>query len=389
MKNQKKIANLIKNNWQAKLISILIAIGLWTYNYNMQHSTVSIAVPIQYKNIPDKFSFENPPPRFIKIKVGGKEENLNFSTGNLKATVDLKDLDEGPHEVSVSFDPQQLPENIEIVEQPSNISVTFEKIINKTVYIQAKLTGKLSEGYKSGRVIVKPRNAVLKGPVSLLTNINVIETEPIELSGIQTSFIKKIKLRNIDDKIQIISSNYIEVSVTIFQENITNDKIIENISITAHNLDPALEAFFSVKSIKLHLQGPLENLNTISSEDIICSVDLQNVRFDRESNSILPAETETGLPIDIKLLKFEEKLQILNIIPDMVSVRYKIMPEFEQKTEIIEKESQIIDKNKDIEKNKIKPDKKIKNKIDTETFDIIEEKTEDNNEDTEAVNEKN
>ncbi|MDH5719473.1 MAG: CdaR family protein [Spirochaetia bacterium] len=331
-----------QNNWLAKVVSVLIAIGLWLYNYNMQHTTISVSVPIVYKNKPSNLSYESKPQRYAKFKIQGKEESLNFSTANLKATVDLKDAEEGSGYYAADFDLQQFPENVDILEHPEKIKINLEKIVQKYVKINPNFSGKLKEGLKKGLVQINPRTAAIEGPRSILEKIKTVNTLAVDISEAEENLTKKIGLINPEKETKILRPTSVEISVKIFSDNIENELIIENIPLSAHNLDPALEAFFSTDSIKLYLQGNVNLLKKIKIEDIICSVNLEDIKFDPKNAAITPSENESGLPIDIKFLKSADNIQILNAIPDTVSVRFKVKPEFENKKFIAgEKNEQI------------------------------------------------
>ena len=77
-------------HWKEKIICLLMASGLWFYVDNLKIGTISLNVPVSYRNKPVDLDFAQDPPRFIEVKLRGDKERLNFPTTKLRAEVDLK-----------------------------------------------------------------------------------------------------------------------------------------------------------------------------------------------------------------------------------------------------------------------------------------------------------
>ncbi|RME92582.1 MAG: YbbR-like domain-containing protein [Candidatus Hydrogenedentota bacterium] len=330
----------LKKDLAAKLISLVMAIALWAYVQNLQISELTLNVPVKYRNMPSDLSFSKAPPRFVKIKIRGKKDDLKFPSSHLKAQVDLTQAEEGKQKYKVQFSTDQLPQNVKLVSQDLKIPLSLEKTIEKQIRVRAVLEGNVPEGYRIGRRKVVPEKITLIGPASILDNVRYVETYPVSLRGHKESFFKKVKVRLPSKKIKA-EPNRVTVSVLVFQENTVNERTITKIPIVTRNLDPALTAALSNKTVEVLLQGDSDILKKVKPKDIHVWVDLEGTHYNPQTGHILPFDTEPGIPVSAKLLRYAGKVNIISIIPEQVTVRFRVKPEFIKKEEQKKRENPI------------------------------------------------
>lgn len=325
------IIHLIVHNWKLKLISAIIGTMVWGYVRELKMETMNINIPVVYQNTPASLTWKEEPPRFIKITVRGRQENLKFPTSNLESVVNLGSARKGNRSYKVSFDNRQIPEKIKIIAKPETISINFEAIIEKAVAIVAVIEGEPEAGYLKGKAKITPGKVTLKGPESRVNGIKDISTEVLNVQNRKTDLVGTAKLV-VPQGVSALETKTVEVVVAINPENQTGEKVFQNIPVKVINLDPALNVLLSDPEIEVRVRGSQSDLAGMSKATFQAFVNLEGTRFNPKTGSILPFVTEAGIPIVVKTSAGAD-VDILSLTPEMLTVRFSVKPEFIQNGE--------------------------------------------------------
>src|SRR5436309_10420692 len=78
-------------NLGLRIISLLLAVGLWLFVNAGQHSSVeSFNIPVSYRGLPPGFVITNEHPDFVKLQLSGPETLLSLvDPGRLMLKLDL------------------------------------------------------------------------------------------------------------------------------------------------------------------------------------------------------------------------------------------------------------------------------------------------------------
>jgi len=325
----KEWLKIIVENWQAKLVSIILSFAVWIYVQQSKLQTVNISVPVIYTNKPDNLYYREDPSRYIKMTLQGREENIKFPTGSFKVYVDLRNAVKGKSFYNVIFDKMQLPEKVNLLEIPEKIEVNFDATYKKKLFVKALLVGEVADGYKRGRIQIVPDEVWAEGPESMLKGLNIISTLPINIEGVKENIIRTIQL-DAPAQVSLVEVQSVDLKMLVYQENLSNEKIIDSVPIQILNLDPALSVHLSTTTIRVHIQGDPKNLAAINSGSIQASIDLEGTRYNSRTNNILPFATESGIQVSTRFLQSTIKANIVEIIPETITVRFDVKPEFRE-----------------------------------------------------------
>lgn len=111
-----------------------------------------------------------------------------------------------------------------------------------------------------------PSEVQIVGPASLVADVGVIETEPVDISTIQeSSFIYAVPLdeSNLPDGVTLGVS-----SVDVWVEVAPEEVVFEDIPITVVNLEPGMRAVLSETTATFTITGPAEVLGTLESPPV-------------------------------------------------------------------------------------------------------------------------
>lgn len=208
----------ITNNWAAKLVCILVAVGLWAYVAIGESKVDNLPgkLPLQIKNVPSNLTAIVDEDS-VQVKISADRSTWSrLSSNSIVAYIDLNGLTQGTHEVSVLA--ESSISNVEIVDiTPSKVLVRLEPIIKKKVPIRIQTSGQAGEGLVAGEATIEPSEAEISGAESVIGKILEV-TAPIVLNGETTQIEKNIPLVALDsngEEIKNVSYNPKEAKVTL------------------------------------------------------------------------------------------------------------------------------------------------------------------------------
>ncbi|MCD6245346.1 hypothetical protein J7J58_00410 [candidate division WOR-3 bacterium] len=183
------MVDLLKNDWIIKLLSLLVAIGIWFNAKTDQTSYYTIEAKINIRNFPKQYILAKKLPDKIDIKIYGKIKDIIVTKFITTPTVyiDGNILKKGENMVYIEKSNVTLPkpDKMKIVKiTPSYLTIELDKKVKKEVGVVPYVTGIPKEGYvNSGGIRVIPDKVTLFGPEKLLGEIKYVKTEEIDISG--------------------------------------------------------------------------------------------------------------------------------------------------------------------------------------------------------------
>lgn len=170
-----------------KVIAIVGAVVVWAIVAGHPASEASFEANIQYVNVPENLEL-NPnqaervtvmlrgsPSRLRELRSEGVSVQADFAEvyGPGEKTFNVADMDMG------------LPEGLELVKAvPSQLRFTLEGQAQRDVAIQPQFVGSYEKEYAIAAVTLHPQTLAIIGPESRVTLIDVVLTDPIDLSEV-------------------------------------------------------------------------------------------------------------------------------------------------------------------------------------------------------------
>ena len=229
-------------NWPAKILSLAAAVTLFfTYQLNRLEER-PLSVPLRV-TINDEFVPASQYPRTVRLVIRG-DPNAIFAVleGDLEAILDLTPYTSpGIQRVPVTIEKRGSALGIDPLEfriEPSEVALSIEQRAVRELQIVPSFRGFLEPGYElTGFKITPPRIEVV-GPASLLSSLDDVTTDPIELTGRSEGFQLRIKVTEKDPLISYLSSDVVEFSAEVRRAIVF--KTFQDIPVEATDLAPAL-----------------------------------------------------------------------------------------------------------------------------------------------------
>ena len=264
-----------KNDTKLKILSVLLAIFMWTFVINSTNPTVNKT----YRNIPvviknqdnlEKSGYTivgNDESLTTNIKLKGTREKLvGLKTSNIYAYIDIADVKEGIQSIEIVVD---TPTGVTVDElEPEEINLNIQKVIEKTLPVNLIISDKI----KDGRIVevneLSPEDIKVKGPASYINKIDRAEVR-IEDMDLLDGKIHSLPVAILDrsgNKISglDISNDDINVSFLVYETK----KVPVNLNTTGEPAQGFEESSREVSPNKVVIKGPesiirdIEQINT-------------------------------------------------------------------------------------------------------------------------------
>lgn len=178
---------LILNNYKIKIISVLLACGLWWFINASQNPRTSITYPakVKYVNLVPECGFGDSKDESVRVELTGNTKLMdNISGEKLYAVANLSGLKEGSHRVGVKLvnktglRARLMTRDIEVVLKP------LKKI---ELPVELRLSGLLPEGYMQGQSEYRPMSARAYGDREDLKSVSRLVVK-LSIEGKKRSF---------------------------------------------------------------------------------------------------------------------------------------------------------------------------------------------------------
>ena len=179
----------IFSNLRPKVITAVLVLISWLIITAKQGGLLTVTAPIKFHNLPDGLVFIRSAPEEVEVQAK-IFSNLIPSPKQLEivADVDLSKLREGSNALTIKNDDLQLPLGVVVNGiNPSIVKVTAEKRVRKNLLIKAKTQGNLPAGYFLRKIKIDPPTVMAEGPEHVLSQLESVATEDIDLSAVKRS----------------------------------------------------------------------------------------------------------------------------------------------------------------------------------------------------------
>jgi len=203
------------HNIGLKLVSLLLAIGLWTVVSRDPIAEVEMRVPIEFHNLPDNLEIDSASFTEAQIRVRGPERVIHrLQAADLHAEIDLASVQSGERTFDLTSRQVRVPQDLEVVQIiPGQFHLSFDNRETRTVEVRPRVTGNFASGMRVKQVTADPSSVMITGPRRRVEAVEDATTDPVDVSGAMTraSFVTQAYVP--DPLIQVVHPTPIRVTV--------------------------------------------------------------------------------------------------------------------------------------------------------------------------------
>jgi len=181
---------LLLDNWGIKLLSLGLALTLWFFVTSKGKTELTLAVPIELRNIPRGMAVVGDVAGSLEVRVQGQERVLRDITTGKKVVgvADLSMTSVGENTVRISPDDIKRPSGVSITYMSlSEMKVQLEPLMRRTFRLRPILHGSPAAGYRLAKLSVSPPRISVEGPASVIKPLESLQTMPIDIQGAKES----------------------------------------------------------------------------------------------------------------------------------------------------------------------------------------------------------
>ncbi|MGA3194468.1 MAG: CdaR family protein [Terriglobales bacterium] len=206
---------LFLDNLLFKVVSLLLAIGLWLTVARSPIAEVEMNVPIEFRNLPDQLEIDSASFTEAQVRVRGPERVIHsLVPADIRAEVDLSNVRPGERTFDLTARHVHVPDDVEVVQIiPGQFHLSFDSRATRSIEVRPRVTGNFASGMRVAEVTADPPNIMITGPRRRVEALEAASTDPVDASGTMTrdSFLTQVFVA--DPLIQVVHPRPVRVTV--------------------------------------------------------------------------------------------------------------------------------------------------------------------------------
>ena len=278
-----------------RMISVLLAIGLWMFvNAGQRNAVTTLVVPISYRSLPPGYVIINHPPDFVKIEVTGVRTLLSLlDPERLTVKLDLTGVPLGNSDFKISANLFNVGPRVTVTRiTPDDARIDIDRVISRDLPVHLNLAGPVARGYQINSVEIQPATISVSGPSRYVAPLTHAETEPIDVHGAQADVERVVGIQDLPFGVRT-SVTRVLAKVDIGAEIASR----EFRDVTVQVRDTDFKSRVEPGKATITLRGPILKLASLNPKGIVY-VDAQG---GEPGLRVLPLEVD--LPDGMQLVK--------------------------------------------------------------------------------------
>ena len=278
--------NKIDKNWQLKIICFLLAIVLWFVIINEQNplSEGSYTVPITVENLNSQYITSNV-PKTVYVRLSGPRNTIiNVGPSDIKAYIDLSDVQEGTVDVPIHV---EIPSGTELKKQSmTSTKITVDVYTVKEFKLTPHIVGNFDEKDFISELKIVPEKVVVSGARRLIQEVSqaVIEV-PVNQRNSDFALMAPIRLYDSE------GSPVEGLEMTPWQSNVKvtigHDAMSKSVPLNVNITGQTENKTVTIQPTSIQIRGSADTLRSISSIDLP-DINVENMKEEKSWKVIIP-----------------------------------------------------------------------------------------------------
>ena len=203
------------HNIGLKVVSLLLAVGLWMVVARDPIAEIEVRVPIEFHNLPDNLEIDSASFTDAQIRVRGPERVIHrLQAADIRTEVNLAGVQPGERTFDLTGRQVVVPQDLEVVQIiPGQFHLSFDNRATRVVEIRPRVTGTFASGMRVAEVIADPPKLMITGPRRRVEAVETAITDPVDVSGVMTRASFETQAYIPDPLIQVVHPTSIRVTV--------------------------------------------------------------------------------------------------------------------------------------------------------------------------------
>lgn len=310
----RKIFDRLAENWLAKVISFALAIVLVQLYKGSLLEKKYFYAPLVIENSGDLVPAVNI-PRLVKVSVWGDSTVIApIMEEHITAYMDLSAISSpGEYRIPIQAKLKGLASNIsdfEVEVEPSDITLTLEESLSKRVNVRLNLGGVPAKNYEVYERDVDPATVEIKGPHSVVSQIEEMLTNSVQIDNRKTGFSGYVEVFASNPLVSVIGTSRIAYSIKI--REIVSLQTYEEIALYFENLNEKFEVVTDSVLGNITVKGTKSNIASWTLPENVLRVNCSNITkpgvYSLPVQAVIPGKLSL-IDANPKNIQFEVKIK--------------------------------------------------------------------------------
>lgn len=307
----KEFIGIITRSFWLKLLSFLFSVVLFFIVRTDKEVVYDRMARIKITTAPS-MTVVGPSEHFLNVSVRVQNSLFSVPPTDAELSGEVSVLASLPEKISVKISRDNfpyLPKQYALFIERPYFDVEIDKLAEKNVPVQVVLKGEPAAGLGIGKVLVVPDQVRVAGGKQELATLESLVTQPINIDGIQNTLTSLVPM-DINEKSSLkIPVSSVQVVVSVKPKSVS--RLFRAVPIDIVGVPHASLRFIELRPryIDVEVAGDKNALQKISPADV--------------SASISGADLHLGWQEEKVILKIPNKLSLIKMVPDTVSVYLK------------------------------------------------------------------
>ena len=212
--------HLFVRNFSLKLISLLLAVGLWFVVARDPIAEIETRVPIEFHNFPENIEIDSATFTEAQVRVRGPERLIRrLRPNDVHVEVSLSGVRPGQRTFDLGARQVRLPQDVDFVQViPTQLQLSFDTLLTRTVMVRPRIIGTFASGLRIKQVTADPPSIAVSGPRRRVEALEAATTDPVDASGTVENATFVTQANALDPLIQVVHPTRIRVTVIMERE---------------------------------------------------------------------------------------------------------------------------------------------------------------------------
>ncbi len=194
--------------WGLRALALALALMAWiliSFGERERFSETQVEPLVQFTNRPSNLVLLNTDQQVTLRLRGPVSRMATINPAQINVLVDLRGYTPGTHVVELTSDIVTRPPEIDVVAiEPGTLSIDLDQQKTELRPVDPVLIGEPAAGAVVKTTDVVPRQVALRGPESVLRNLDRLRTRPVLLDGHAIDFAEETVVPSPDPLVQVL-----------------------------------------------------------------------------------------------------------------------------------------------------------------------------------------
>lgn len=208
--------------WALRALALGLAVASWVFVTSKradQTATAGTTIEpsVQYNNPSSSDLIVLEPVLRVQVRLRGPTNLISaLNPTEVSVVVDLRDAVQGPIEVALAPRNVVRPQGLEVLSiEPNLLSLVMDRVVSEFRPVTVRLAGEPAAGAIAGTPSAAPPRVLVRGPESILSSIDSLETRPVLLDGHAFDFEEQALVVSPSPLVQVLEPTVVTVKVPL------------------------------------------------------------------------------------------------------------------------------------------------------------------------------